>query len=663
MMASNLARGGCLCPQRQRRGSLAAALRAHWPEYLMEAALLGVFMVSACVFTVLLEHPGSPVRAALPRFLRRGLMGLAMGLTAVAIIYSPWGKRSGAHINPAATLTFWRLGKIARADALFYAVAQCAGAIAGVGARLRWRCPDAARHPAVNFAATLPGRAGRRASPSSPRSLITFLLMTVVLDLSNAPRWNRFTGLAAGICVALFITFEAPLSGMSLNPARSLGSATAAMTWDSLWIYFAAPPLGMLLAAEVRRRVRGLHSILCAKLHHDNHERCIFRCGYPVCGPAGRKESDRGQRKPLRRHPHRHRRRRRHAPLVAGADGQEDPGARARRLRSAREGQLELEGRQRRRQVPDEGVWRDKAGKELHPHTNYYVGGNTKFYGAALFRLRKEDFGEVRHHGGISPAWPISYDELEPYYLAAERLYNVHGERGEDPTDPPASGPYPARPSATSPASSTLPRTSRSTDYKPFHVPLGIMLNEEDRGRSQVHPLRDLRRLSLPRAGQGRRARLLRRAGARAAERHASDEREGHEAPHRRERPRRHEGRGRPQRRPRGVLGGDRRRRRGRDQLGGAAAALGKREAPARARQRLGRRRAPLHGSRQLGRAGGLEVPEPDRVPEDAGYQRLLLRVEGVGVPDGPHLLRRQARRRGALGRRAGDRARASRST
>jgi len=88
-------------------------------------------------------------------------------------------------------------------------------------------------------------------------------------------------------------------------------------------------------------------------------------------------------------------------------------------------------------------VWRDKEGRELAPHTNYYVGGNTKFYGAALFRLRKEDFGEVRHHGGVSPAWPIGYDEIEPYYTQAERLYHVHGQRGEDPTEPPASGPYP----------------------------------------------------------------------------------------------------------------------------------------------------------------------------------------------------------------------------
>ena len=88
-------------------------------------------------------------------------------------------------------------------------------------------------------------------------------------------------------------------------------------------------------------------------------------------------------------------------------------------------------------------AWRTPDRHPLHPHTNYYVGGNTKFYGAALFRLRREDFGEMHHAGGLSPAWPISYDDLEPYYTEAERIYQVHGERGVDPTEPPASGPYP----------------------------------------------------------------------------------------------------------------------------------------------------------------------------------------------------------------------------
>jgi choline dehydrogenase-like flavoprotein len=129
-------------------------------------------------------------------------------------------------------------------------------------------------------------------------------------------------------------------------------------------------------------------------------------------------------------------------------------------------------------------MWQDKDGKELHPHTNYNVGGNTKFYGSALFRLRREDFGEIRHAGGISPAWPIGYDDLEPHYTQAEDIYHVHGTRGEDPTDPGSTTPYPH------PAVSHEPRMQRLSDdferlgLKPFHVPLGIMLDERNRHAS-----------------------------------------------------------------------------------------------------------------------------------------------------------------------------------
>ena len=129
--------------------------------------------------------------------------------------------------------------------------------------------------------------------------------------------------------------------------------------------------------------------------------------------------------------------------------------------------------------------WRDKDGKELHPHTNYYVGGNTKFYGAALFRLRKEDFGEIRHHGGVSPAWPISYDTLEPYYLKAEQLYHVHGLRGEDPTEPPASAPYPHPPVSHEPRMQQLHDDFQRLGLRPFHVPLGVQLDEKNRHASK----------------------------------------------------------------------------------------------------------------------------------------------------------------------------------
>jgi len=137
--------------------------------------------------------------------------------------------------------------------------------------------------------------------------------------------------------------------------------------------------------------------------------------------------------------------------------------------------QVNVEGRYQTKET-----WHDRDGNALHPHTNYAVGGNTKFYGAALFRFRKEDFGELRHHGGVSPAWPISYEELEPYYLKAEHLYQVHGNRGEDPTEPHASGPY------RHPAVSHEPRIQALSDgfasqgLKPFHVPLGVQLNERD---------------------------------------------------------------------------------------------------------------------------------------------------------------------------------------
>ncbi|MGE5220217.1 MAG: GMC oxidoreductase [Chloroflexota bacterium] len=124
--------------------------------------------------------------------------------------------------------------------------------------------------------------------------------------------------------------------------------------------------------------------------------------------------------------------------------------------------------------------WRDKDGNELHPHTNYYVGGNTKFFGAALFRLREEDFREIKHYGGLSPAWPITYDELEPYYTEAENLYRVHGNAGEDPYEPHRSAPYPH------PAVSHEPRIQQLSDdfmglgLRPFHTPLGVMLDEKN---------------------------------------------------------------------------------------------------------------------------------------------------------------------------------------
>ena len=129
-------------------------------------------------------------------------------------------------------------------------------------------------------------------------------------------------------------------------------------------------------------------------------------------------------------------------------------------------------------------TWRDVHGKVLHPHTNYYVGGNTKFYGSALFRLRAEDFGEIKHHGGISPAWPVSYDDMEPHYTAAEHLYHVHGEAGEDPTEPWHSAPYPYPAVSHERRIQLLSEDFAAQGLRPFHTPLGVMLDEKDPRKS-----------------------------------------------------------------------------------------------------------------------------------------------------------------------------------
>jgi aquaporin Z len=252
--------------------------KLHWPEYLMEAAEIGIFMVSACAFGVLLEHPGSPVPSTIGSgAVRRAIMGVAMGLTAIAIVYSPLGRRSGAHFNPCVTLTFLRLGRVAPSDALFYVIAQLAGAIGGVAVAARALGPALA-DPAVRYVVTMPGPDGP-AVAFAAEAAISFVLMSIVLFVSNTPRLSRFTGVACGLLVVAYITFEAPLSGMSMNPARTLGSALAAAEWRGLWIYFVAPPLGMLGAAELYSRLFGEDGVFCAKLDHASRVPCIF-CAY-----------------------------------------------------------------------------------------------------------------------------------------------------------------------------------------------------------------------------------------------------------------------------------------------------------------------------------------------------------------------------------------------
>ena len=245
----------------------------------MEAAGLGTFMISACLFGVLLEHPASPVRQAIDdAFTRRALGGLAMGLTLIGIVFSPIGKRSGAHMNPAFTLTFLWLEKIRGWDAFFYIAAQFAGGTLGVLAAYI-ALGSALGDIHVNYVVTTPGPAGATLAFIA-ETIISSVMMLVVLYVSNNKRLNRFTGIFAGTLVATYITLEAPLSGMSMNPARTFGSALAADFWPAVWVYFSAPLLGMFLAALIYTRLRGARAVYCAKFHHENHHRCIFRCRY-----------------------------------------------------------------------------------------------------------------------------------------------------------------------------------------------------------------------------------------------------------------------------------------------------------------------------------------------------------------------------------------------
>lgn len=262
------------------------ALQEHWPEYLIEAWALGTFMISAGLVATLLGFPASPVHRLIPDpMLRNVLGGVAMGLTAIALIHSPWGKRSGAHMNPAVTLTFLRLGKIRGWDATFFIAAQTAGGILGVlvvAAALGSAFTDAP----VSYAATMPGPAGPRIAFIAELT-ISGALMFVILTLSGSARLAPFTGVAAGALVALYISFESPLSGMSMNPARTFASAAPGMLWENFWIYLTAPVLGMLGGAQLFLALRGAQRLACAKLLHPADVRCIH-CGYQPARFAAR---------------------------------------------------------------------------------------------------------------------------------------------------------------------------------------------------------------------------------------------------------------------------------------------------------------------------------------------------------------------------------------
>lgn len=222
---------------------------SHGPDYLSEALGLAAFMLAAGAMHTALEHPASPLHQSLPTPLRLAVFGFVMGGVTLAILSSPGIRRSGGHINPAVTLAFLRLGRISPGQAAAYLLAQFAGSLIAPLV-LAVVLGEAFAHPAVGYSATRPGAWGPWGAFWA-EFLISFVLMAVVLVCVNSRRLRRFTPAAAGALIALYIAVESPLSGMSLNPARSFGSAVAARDFGDLWIYFTAPPAAMLLAAEL----------------------------------------------------------------------------------------------------------------------------------------------------------------------------------------------------------------------------------------------------------------------------------------------------------------------------------------------------------------------------------------------------------------------------
>lgn len=249
-------------------------MKLNWREYLIEAWGLGTFMVSAGIFATSIYAPTSRISSFIPNSFTKGLlMGIAMGITAIAIIYSPWGKRSGAHINPAVTITFFRLKKITTLDTLAYIISQFVGGLLGI-LLVAIILGNNFTNPPINYVVTVPGQWGAIAALIA-EFLLSLGLMLVVLFTSNSDHLSKYTGVFSGFLVASYITFEAPISGMSINPARTFASSFPAQIWHGFWIYYFAPPLAMLIAAEIYLRYPKKPRIICSKLCPNSEYPCI----------------------------------------------------------------------------------------------------------------------------------------------------------------------------------------------------------------------------------------------------------------------------------------------------------------------------------------------------------------------------------------------------
>lgn len=225
------------------------AFRKNRKHYLQEALGLALFMISACFFGAMIFAKSSPWHHGINSgLLKNVLMGIFMGCTALFIFYSPWTAPSGSHINPAVTLTFLRLGKVCRYDALFFLLFQTAGGIAAVYVMQWWMGSMLTDQP-VNSVVTVPGKQGPWWAMITEFS-IAFITMSMVLFTSNHNRLKKYTRIFSGFLVCIWVIVAGPLSGFGMNPARSLASALPANTWTNFWIYMLVPFAGMLTAAE-----------------------------------------------------------------------------------------------------------------------------------------------------------------------------------------------------------------------------------------------------------------------------------------------------------------------------------------------------------------------------------------------------------------------------
>jgi aquaporin Z len=267
-----------------RPAGLVGAWRRHWPEYLIEGWALGMFMISAGGLGALLYDPASPGFSWFEDpHVKLAVFGVAMGLTASGIIYSPWGKRSGAHMNPAVTLSFLGLGLIHRTDAINYMIAQAAGGLLGILITYPLT-GGAVAVPQVNWVATVPGPDGPWIALAAELA-IAFVMMFVIVNMINSRRAS-WTGAVAGVLVFCWVTFESPYSGFGMNPARTLASAIPSGTWTSFWIYVIAPPAGMLAAVAVYRGVIApRRALVHPKLMPNRETRCIFTGFDPAKAP------------------------------------------------------------------------------------------------------------------------------------------------------------------------------------------------------------------------------------------------------------------------------------------------------------------------------------------------------------------------------------------